>query len=297
MRPRRALLAVNPSARSGSASIDTAIERLQAGGISIEHTFRGPAEGLRAFIREHRDDVDCAIVGGGDGTISCAVGPVLEAGLALGVLPLGTANDFARTLGLPQDPVGAADVIAAGLTRHVDVGDVNGMPFLNVASIGLSAALARSLTKETKRRYGPLSYLIVSMQVVLRARSVSGVLRWPGGSARFRTLQLAVGNGRYYGAGMSVAPDARIDDGLLDLYSLETTRLWRLAILAPALRAGTHHLEPDVRSERGPWFEVITSRPRHLNIDGEIRGMTPARFTVRPKALEVFVPAAEPASG
>jgi diacylglycerol kinase (ATP) len=290
MRPRRALLAVNPSARSGSAPIDRAIERLNAGGVAIERTYRGPAEGLRAFIRAHADEVDTVIVGGGDGTLSCAVAPIMEAGLPLGVLPLGTANDFARTLGLPQDPEAAADVIANGATRRVDVGDVNGMPFLNVASIGLSAALARSLTKETKRRFGALSYLITSMRVLVRARRVSGVLRWSGGSARFRTLQLAVGNGRYYGAGMKVAPDASIDDGLLDLYSLETSGLWRLAILAPAIRSGAHHLAPDVRSERGAWFEVVTGRPRHINVDGEIRGMTPARFTVRLRALEVFTP-------
>lgn len=288
MRPRRALLAVNPAARSGSQPLDRAVDRLRSAGVRIEHTYKGRADGLPAFIRQHAGDVDAVIVGGGDGTVSCAAAPVIDAGLPLGVLPLGTANDFARTLGLPQDPVGAAAVIAAGRTRRVDVGDVNGMPFLNVASIGLSASLARALTTETKRRFGALSYLLTSLRVVLRARSVSGVLRWSGGAVPFRTLQLAVGNGRYYGAGMTVAPDARIDDGTLDLYSLETTRLWRLAILAPAMRRGTQHLAPDVRSERGSWFEVVTARPRHVNLDGEIRAVTPARFSVRPGALEVF---------
>ncbi|MFO1151520.1 MAG: lipid kinase [Alsobacter sp.] len=290
MRPRRALLAVNPAARSGSAPLDHAIDRLRSGGVAIEHVFRDEPADLPAFIAAHARDCDAVIIGGGDGTLSSAAGAVIDAGLPMGVLPLGTANDFARTLGVPQDPVAAAAVIAGGVTRRVDVGEVNGAPFLNVASIGLSAALARSLTRETKRRFGPLSYLIVSLKVVLRARSVSGVLRWSGGSASFRTLQLAIGNGRYYGAGMTVAPDARIDDGLLDLYSLETNRLWRLAILAPALRTGAHHAAPEVRSERGTWFEVVTSKPRHINVDGEIRGMTPARFSVRPEALEVFVP-------
>jgi YegS/Rv2252/BmrU family lipid kinase len=284
------LLAVNPSARSGGAPLDRIVDRLRWSGVSVAHEYRGDPEGLTPFIKDHARDVDAVVVGGGDGTISGAVAPVMEAGLPLGVLPLGTANDFARTLGLPQDPLGAAAVIAEGITRRVDVGEVNGSPFLNVASIGLSAALAQALTTETKRRYGPLSYLIMSLKVVLRARSVSGVLRGPNGATRFRTLQLAVGNGRFYGAGMTVAPDARIDDGQLDLYSLETTRLWRLAVLAPAIRSGRHHAAPEVRSEKGAWFEVVTSRPRHINVDGEIRGMTPARFTVKPQALEVFVP-------
>lgn len=292
MRPCRALLAVNPSARAGSAPLDRAIDRLRGGGVAIEHVYQGDAAGLPCFIEAHGRDSDAIIVGGGDGTVSASIAAVMATGRPLGVLPLGTANDFARTLGIPQDPAGAAAVIAAGQTRRVDVGEVNGMPFLNVASIGLSATLARSLTTETKRRFGALSYLIVSLRVVLRARSVSGVLRWSGGSEPFRTLQLAIGNGRYYGAGMTVAPDARIDDGLLDLYSLETTSLWRLALLAPALRSGHHHSAPEVRSQRGTWFEVATSRPRHINVDGEIRGMTPARFTVRPSALEVFAPGA-----
>jgi YegS/Rv2252/BmrU family lipid kinase len=290
MRPRRILFAVNPSARSGGAPLDRVVDRLRFAGVTIGHDYRGEADGLSSFIKTHAGDVDAVVVGGGDGTVSSAVGAVMAAGLPLGVLPLGTANDFARTLGLPQDPLGAAAVIAAGVTRRIDVGEVNGAPFLNVASIGLSAQLAQSLTRETKRRFGPLSYLITSLKVVLRARSVSGVLRGANGATRFRTLQLAVGNGRFYGAGMTVAPDARIDDGQLDLYSLETTRLWRLAILAPAIRSGQHHAAPEVRSEKGAWFEVVTSRPRHINVDGELRGMTPARFMVRPQALEVFVP-------
>lgn len=291
MRPRRALLAINPQARSGSLPIDRALDRLRLGGIEIVHSYRDGAEGLAPFVRDHAGDVDAVIIGGGDGTLSGGVDAVIQAGLPLGVLPLGTANDFARTIGVPQDPVAAAAVIAAGVTRRVDVGDVNGIPFLNVASIGLSAALARSLTVETKRRFGPLSYLITSLKVVLQARSFSGVLRSAAGVSRFRTLQLAVGNGRYYGAGMTVAPQAAIDDGLLDLYSLETTRLWRLAMLAPAIRSGEHHHAPEVRSERGAWFEVVTSRPRPINVDGEIRGMTPARFSLRPRVLEVFAPA------
>ena len=292
MRPRRALLTVNPSARSGGASLGHAVDRLRMGGVEIVRTYKDDAEGLAPFVREHAGEADAVIIGGGDGTLSGGIEVIMQAGLPLGVLPLGTANDFARTIGVPQDLVAAAAVIAAGATRRVDVGDINGMPFLNVASIGLSVALARSLTAETKRRFGPFSYLLATLRVVLRARSVSGVLRSDRGAERFRTLQLAVGNGRYYGAGMTMAPDAAIDDGLLDLYSLETTRLWRLAMLAPAIRSGRYHHAPEVRSERGAWFEVVTSRPRHINVDGEIRGMTPAKFSVRPKALEVFVPVA-----
>ena len=122
------------------------------------------------------------------------------------------------------------------------------------------------------------------------ARS-GATIKSAAGEARVATLQIAIGNGRHYGGGLTIAPDARIDDGQLDLYSLETKRLWRLAILAPSFPSGEHRAAPDVRAGRGDWFEVTTTRPRPVNVDGEIRTMTPARFSVRPAALRIFASA------
>ena len=112
----------------------------------------------------------CAVVGGGDGTINAAAFGVIEAGLPLGILPMGTANDLARTLGIPSDIDGAARFIADGNTRRIDLGLVNGEPFFNVASLGLSAELAQKLTRDIKRRFGRLGYALVALNVLAHAR-------------------------------------------------------------------------------------------------------------------------------
>src|SRR5690606_242827 len=99
-------------------------------------------------IRRHRAEVDCVIVAGGDGSVNTALGALMETGLPLGVVPLGTASDFARTLGIPPDVGGACDVIAGGLAHRVDVGCVNGQYFLNASSLGLSVWIAENLHPE-----------------------------------------------------------------------------------------------------------------------------------------------------
>ena len=113
---------------------------------------------------------DCAIVGGGDGSLRMAAAGIEASGLALGILPLGTANDLARTLGIPDDPVAAADVILAGHRRVIDLGTVNGEPFFNVASIGLATELARELSGDLKKRWGRLGYAIAAIRTLAKAR-------------------------------------------------------------------------------------------------------------------------------
>jgi hypothetical protein len=172
---------------------------------------------------------------GGDGTLNACASALVETGLPLGILPLGTGNDLARTLAIPTALEAAADVIVAGRQMHIDVGEVNGVPFLNVASIGMSVQLAEELTADVKRRFGALGYLVAAMRTLRKARSFRASIASPAGQVHVRTLQIAVGNGRHYGAGMTVAAHARIDDQLLDLYSIETSRIWRIALMARAL--------------------------------------------------------------
>src|SRR4051812_44965739 len=167
---RRALLIVNAKSRSGESQAQAAIERLNAYGIEPVHVECGRREDLSPLIVKHAKDVDCAVVGGGDGTMNAAAFGVIEAGLPLGILPLGTANDLARTLGIPFDLDGAAQVIADGITRKIDLGIVNGEPFFNVASLGLSAELAQKLTRDIKRRWGRLGYALVALKVLSQAK-------------------------------------------------------------------------------------------------------------------------------
>lgn len=287
---RRALLIINTKSRSGNAQAQTATDALRSYGIEPVHVECGRREDLSPLIVRHRDGVDCAVVGGGDGTLNAAALGVMEAGLPLGILPLGTANDLARTLGIPFDLDGAAKVIAAGRTRRIDLGLVNGEPFFNVASLGLSAELAQKLTGDIKRRFGRLGYALVAMKVLAQAKPFRARITSETESVRVRTLQIAVGNGRFYGGGNAVEKDAAIDDEHLDLYSLEFERAWKLAFMARSFRSGEHGAWSEVRAIRAQEFDIRTRRPRPINADGEIVTQTPAHFSIRPSAVTVFAP-------
>ncbi|MDP8921009.1 MAG: lipid kinase [Pseudomonadota bacterium] len=288
--PRRALLIVNTKSRSGAAQRDIAFERLKDHDIEPVHVECGRREDLSPLIVKHAKDVDCAIVGGGDGTLNAAAFGVIEAGLPLGILPLGTANDLARTLEIPSDLDGAAQVIADGHTRKIDLGIVNGEPFFNVASLGLSAELAQQLTRDIKRRYGRLGYAMVALKVLAQARPFRATIYSENEAVRVRTLQIAVGNGRFYGGGNAVEKDATIDDHHLDLYSLELDRAWKLALMARSFRHGRHGAWNEVRAVRAKEFDIRTRKPKAVNADGEIVTQTPAHFSIRPSAVTVFAP-------
>jgi YegS/Rv2252/BmrU family lipid kinase len=280
---------VNPHARRGQEALGV-VERLRDGGLEVAvEQFSSPAEAA-ADIRRRASGMDIVIICGGDGTLACAARGVLEAGLPMGVLPLGTANDFARTLGIPEDLSAAADVILAGRTRFVDVGEVNGHTFFNVASLGLSADLARGLTKERKRRFGRLAYAVQALEVLIRARPFHAEIVSQTQTRRVRTLQIAVGNGRHYGGGTVVHEDAAIDDGRLDLYSLAPRAVWKLALMFDSFRRGRHGAWDEVLTAKCVEFDVRTRRPRPINADGDIVTHTPAHFKVRPAAIEVFAP-------
>ena len=291
-KPQRALFLVNPRSRNGRQGIGPALERLRAGGLTLFDPGCKDAVDVSRCILAHRDKVDCVIVGGGDGTLNAAGAGLLASGLPLGMLPLGTANDFARSVGLPLDPAEAAGVICNGLARSIDVGEVNGRAFFNVASVGLAADLAQRLTADSKRRFGRLSYAMSASHVLMEARPFHATLLLGEQKIMVRTMQIAVGNGRYYGGGNIVASSAQIDDGHLDLYSLEFSQVWRMALMIRSFKAGSHGAVREVRTARGASFEVITRKPRPVNADGELVTQTPARFTQRLQAISVYVPQA-----
>ena len=286
----KALLLVNQHSRKGQKLLSQAIVELQALGFELVVESTNHAGELSDTIRRYENRVELVIIGGGDGTLNSAIEGLIDTKLPLGILPMGTANDLARTLGIPTDLSAACQLISSGKIRFIDLGWVNGQYFFNVASLGLSVQITQRLTKDIKQRWGVLAYAFTALQTLWSARSFRAEIRVNNQSFHVKTIQIAIGNGRYYGGGMTVAEDATIDDKRLDLYSLETKNWWEIIALLPAMRQGNHTSWPNVRALHGQEFEVNTSKRRPINTDGEITTHTPAKFRVIPKALAVIAP-------
>ena len=288
-RHRRALLVVNENSRQGKEG--GAVERLERGGILLQRETCGGPEDLADIIREAAKTVDLVVLGGGDGTLSSAAPALIETGLPLGILPLGTANDLARTLGLPLDVAGAAQVIVDGNLRPIDLGEVNGKPFFNVASMGLSVGMTHELTHDIKQRWGKLGYAVATFRALRHMRPFRAAIISGDEVHKVRTLQISIGNGRFYGGGMAIEEGAEIDDGCLNLYSMEFAHLWKLGLVYPAFRKGRYGMWKDVRTMRCSEVEIRTGRPRKINTDGELTTETPAQFRILRKAVSLFAPA------
>ncbi|MFL5328114.1 MAG: lipid kinase [Gemmataceae bacterium] len=286
---RRAIVILNHTARN--AGVHKLLAKLGAIGWTFvdPHAARPPE--IAKAIRERQPDVEAVIVAGGDGTCSAAADALVESQLPMGLLPYGTANDLARTLNIPLDPAAAMDVIVAGSTRRIDLGWVNGKYFFNAASLGLAVKITRQLRREHKSRWGVFAYAIAASKMLIKARPFRAEIIAGDQSWRVKTVQIAIGNGRHYGGGMTIHEDARIDDGLLDLHSLEVKNWWQLLPLVPALRHGTTEKSARIRTLRGTEFTI---RPVHhqrtISADGELVGHTPATFRVVPQCLSVFAP-------
>lgn len=250
------------------------------------------SEDFSHCIRWHQEEVSAVVIGGGDGTLNLAIDALLETKLPLGLLPLGTANDLARTLNLPLTLAEACSVVANGHRQTIDLGRVNGKYFFNVASCGLSIKITDALSKDLKKRWGILAYAIAAAKALLTLRRFTAEIHIDGEQIiRRRTLQIAVGNGVFYGGGLTVVQDAAIDDQRLDLYSLEIPHWWQVFFVLPALKSGRGNSRFGIHRWQGRIFEVHTRLHKRVNTDGEVTTKTPAVFELCPAALDVFVPA------
>lgn len=234
-------------------------------------------------------NVDCVISAGGDGTLTRAMALAIKRGLPIGLVPLGTFNDLARTLNVPFDVASACATIGAGHTRTIDVARVNGVYYASEASIGVSSRIARLQTPADKRRFGMFAVVATALQAFWYARPMRVSLSFDGKSERFKTAQLTVANSHRFGGVFSVA-DAAIDDGWLDLYSIEIDNAFEALSVARAVLSGKRHDAPGLRTYRATKFHVHTRHRHRISADGEPAGRTPATFEVLPKALRVYVP-------
>ena len=272
----RVRLVVNPRSRRG---------RLFAGAVRDALRRRG------VEIAEARDveGIDAIVVAGGDGTLVGELPRALALGVPVGIVPLGTFNDLARTLGIPLDVEGACDVIAAANTRQIDAARVNGTYYLTEASIGISSRLARRQRPEEKQRFGLLAIVASALTAARFARPFHAEISHDGTKDRVRAVQLTVANSQRFG-GFITVEDAAIDDGELDLYAVEIHGLGQLLGIAGAVVSGNRRFAQGLRTYRAKQFDVWTRRPHHISADGEPAGKTPARFEVLPGAVRVFVP-------
>jgi diacylglycerol kinase (ATP) len=290
---RRALLIVNRNSRNGASDIEAVCVRLRDAGFELLQPAPSGEQDVAALILRHRHEIGLVIIGGGDGSMNAAAPALVETGLPLGLLPLGTANDLARTLGIAPDPLQACDTICAGVRHRIDLGLVNGRHFFNVAHVGLGEQVARELSGSSKQRLGVLAYPLGLARALRAMRAFRAQLVCDGRRRQLRTIQLAVGNGRHFGGGMTVAAPARIDDGCFFLCSVAPPG-WRDVLGAlgriPDLRAGRFAACDPVFVEQARCIEVHTARPMPVSADGELVAHTPARFELAAAALEVFVP-------
>lgn len=235
---------------------------------------------------------DRVIVAGGDGTLHRVLPLLLSSNRSLAVLPLGTANDFARSVGLPVKLEAACDVAASGPLRPVDIGLVDGHPFLNVASIGLATAVTRGQSLANKRRWRLASYPLALARAVATSRPFRGEIVMSGQTIEGLFLQVSVGNGRYHGGGLQAGPDAAIDDGLLHIYTIAAASWWKLLPVGPVLLLGQHRWSRSVRAFSVEEAVVRTDRPRTVTADGEIVATTEDVVEVKVVrgALSVAVP-------
>lgn len=287
---QRALLLVNPHARRGEATRQQVIRQLQQLGFElIEESGEDPRR-FPELIRRYCPEIDLVIVGGGDGSANAAVPGLLDTNLPLGILPLGTANNLARTLKIPPSLPEACHIIAEGRVRRIDLGWVNGHYFFNIASLGLSAEINRRVSRRLKRHWGVLAYIVTGLQVIWQIRPFDVEILWNDQSIQVKTIQITVGNGPYYGSGLLIADDATIDDQRLDLHSLEIQHWWEILPLIPTAMRGKSITGKGVRILEAREFQLYTQTPQPINTDGERTTQTPAQFRVLPKVLSVFMP-------
>ena len=296
---RRALCLVNPKAKTGTAGLERVRALLAAQGLSAEvHPTTSLEEGRR-LLRERGRDADLVVIGGGDGTLSNLAGAILESGKPLGILPMGTANDLARSLELPTDLEEAVAIIVAGRIAALDVGLLAGdegasgrdeRPFVNVATLGLGADVARYHRGPRKRWLGVLAYPLSWWDAWRASRPFRLTLTLDGEKRQCRCMQLAVGCGRHYGGGLTLDETASHFDGLLHLYYVKPQTLTGWLLLLPALFLGRFRRRREVVTWTGREAKVVSRRPRTINLDGELAATTPACFRVRPAALRVFLP-------
>jgi lipid kinase YegS len=246
-----------------------------------------------AVVDAGRGKINCIVAGGGDGTINEVFAAAHAAGLpegcSLGIIPLGTANDFSHSAGVPTGDIAAALRIAASAPpRLIDVGLLNGRLFANLVSGGFGSRVTVETDPKLKRRFGGLAYAMTGISHFAELSENQGLFRADGFSWQGHFLALAIGNGRQAGGGIPLCPDALIDDGLLDLMILPAMdHAARREAFSHLLREGASGIRAQLITTRSSWIEYESMHDLNVNLDGEPTVLKRFRVECRPRALSV----------
>jgi len=277
---------------SGNDAFRTAILQQRGVGPRIKVRLTRKVGDARRFAAE-AGDADLLIVAGGDGTLNEVVHGLMDlsktARPALGVVPLGTANDFAVGCGIPREPERALALCLEGQPIPIDVGKANEQWFVNAASVGFGAAVTATTPPELKRLLGPAAYTVMGAILAMNVHHYRGRLTLPDREITGSGPVAIVGNGRQTGGGVQVTPRARIDDGLLDV--LVVRQIPPIALLTAAREL--QELSPDgeyISYQQTAWAEVYPEEAIPVNLDGEPVRFSNVRYEAVPGAIRLVVP-------
>ena len=288
---RRISIVVNTRSRRGKKLFAEACERFEAVGFTLDaaHAVPDPKQLDTRVCEVIASGATLVAVGGGDGTVSSVSRHFIGKPTVFGVLPLGTANSFARTLGIPQDLAGAIDVLAGGRVADVDLGCVDGHYFTNAAAIGLPALIGETVPHGLKAVLGRAGYLGWAAYQLLRLRPFECTLIEDGVERRYSALEVRISNGSYLG-GLEVAEEASVNSRDLTIQIVTGRSGWQLAkswMMSAAGRGGGANLV----SLRTRGLRIVTEPVMSVSIDGEVLAKTPVDVSVARQVLKIMVPA------
>jgi YegS/Rv2252/BmrU family lipid kinase len=308
------LVIVNPKSASGATrdrwSAIASDIRTHFGPFNVAFT-KSRGDGTDIARRAAENGREFIIACGGDGTINEVANGILESGVdaGLGVLPSGTGGDFRRSLNIPHGTREAARALKTGETKLIDVGKVTfhdhdenkvSRYFLNVSSVGLAASIIERVKAGGTANWMPISSLkgkasfaLSTLQEVIGIRYETVRVRIDDGEEHnLNTINFCVANARYFGGGMMIAPEAKLDDGYFDVINIGDLGTAKILLNAHKLYGGTHLDLPEVKSKLAKRIEIraVDHADIHLETDGELPGKLPAVYEIVPKALRVRVP-------
>jgi YegS/Rv2252/BmrU family lipid kinase len=288
--PKKAILVVNAHSRRGRDTFSEAVEKLTAAGVRLAdaHAVENP-EIMEPVIKAAIAKAPMVIVGGGDGTLSSAVDHFLGAKTVFAILPLGTANSFARTLGVPLDLDGAIQVIANGRRKRIDLGCIDGDYFANAAAMGLSPLIADTVPHNLKKYLGMIGYLIWAARVAVKFRPFRLTVEQDGERTSVWTTEARIANGSHHG-GVELIESAELSSGEIVVQAVTGKSVFGLAWSWFATLFKLTNRERTVTEFRGRKLRLETRPRQKISVDGEVSAKTPVTVTVAKGAIEVAAP-------